>query len=233
VNRHIHVHLEDNSSRLRSPSLPNPLTASDRSRVRLHWAVLRDAARGTESSVAITDALAHSLHCQAPRLAIATLDNALFLGLISPADVETIFEGAPKAVARLRRHIDGRSEAGQETIIRLLLIAAGLRFEIQVEITGVGRVDFVIEGVLVLEADSRLAHDGWELHRRDRRRDLLLAQLGYMSLRPTFEHTMFEPDLVLAAILSLLRERGVSTGTRAAPSGSSRRERRSSTAPRP
>ena len=210
-NRRIHVHLAFNASRQRSPTRIARLSTAERGRVRLHWADLRDDAGGSDSTVSAVDALSHSLHCQAPNHAIATVDSALHLGLISPLQLPIIFRGAPRAVAKLRRHVDGRSEAGQETMLRLLLIRAGLQFEIQVEIVGVGRVDFVVAGVLVVEADSRQAHDGWELHRRDRRRDLLLASAGFMSLRPTYEHTMFEPDLVLSAIVSLLRTRGVVT----------------------
>jgi very-short-patch-repair endonuclease len=62
----------------------------------------------------------------------------------------------------------------------------------------------LVAGKLVLEADSRLAHDGWEHHVEDRRRDLALAAAGYITLRPTYQHTMHNPQLVRAAILGLL-----------------------------
>jgi hypothetical protein len=75
-----------------------------------------------------------------------------------------------------------------------------------VTVPEVGRVDLIVEGCLALEADSRLAHDGWERHVHDRRRDLLLARNQFMSLRPAYQHTMFEPDLVRASVLGLLQQ---------------------------
>jgi hypothetical protein len=62
----------------------------------------------------------------------------------------------------------------------------------------------VVEGCVAVEADSRLAHDGWERHVRDRRRDLLLAKQHYVSLRPAYQHTMHEGALVRESILGLL-----------------------------
>ena len=82
--------------------------------------------------------------------------------------------------------------------------AAGLHCELQVTVPGVGRVDMIVEGILVLEADSRLAHDGWELHVRDRDRDIDLARQGYMSLRPVYNRTMHYPNDVRDAALNLL-----------------------------
>jgi len=86
----------------------------------------------------------------------------------------------------------------------MIVLDAGLNCEVQVVVPEVGRVDLIVEGSLVLEADSRQAHDGWEHHIRDRRRDLLLAERHYMSLRPAYQHTMFEPRLVQKSILGLL-----------------------------
>ena len=104
----------------------------------------------------------------------------------------------------LRAQINARSEAGQETVLRSALRHAGFESEIQVEIPGIGRVDGVVDGRLIWEADSRLAHDGWELHVRDRDRDIDAARLGYMSLRPAYNRTMFATSEVVEAVAHLL-----------------------------
>jgi hypothetical protein len=145
-----------------------------------------------------------ALCCQPPWHAVASIDNALFLGAVTEGEVDAIFEAAPARVRGLRRLVDGRAEAGQESILRMIVHSAGLRCEVQVNVAGVGRVDLIVEGALILEADSRLAHDGWELHVRDRDRDIDAARLGYMSLRPVYQRTMFRPDEVRDAILHLL-----------------------------
>jgi hypothetical protein len=202
---HTHVHLDRAASRTRHPRDRNlPLTARGRDGVQTHWTPLLDPGAANEYSVGIVDALSEVLTCQPPWHAVASIDNALFLGAITEPELERLFARAPARVQGLRGLIDGRAEAGQESVLRMIVHSAGLNYEVQVGIDRVGRVDLVVEGVLVLEADSRLAHDGWELHVRDRDRDIDAARLGYMSLRPVYQRTMFRPNDVRDAILHLL-----------------------------
>jgi hypothetical protein len=200
-----HVHLTRDASRLRHPrNRFVPLNLLPRDGVELHWAPLIDPTAGSEIAVGIPDALAQIARCQHPWHAIASIDSALHLGLIATADLAPIFATLPAHLQYLRRRVDGRAEAGQESVLRMIVHEAGLDYEVQVSLPGVGRVDLVVEGCLILEADSRKAHDGWELHVRDRDRDIAAAQLGYMSLRPVYQRTMYSPMDVRAAILHLL-----------------------------
>lgn len=202
-----HVHLRQNASRLRSPrDRFLPLSRTNRDGVELHWRGLAEPETGRHS-VGIVDALIQSLWCQHPWHSLASLDNALHEGLIDDGDITGIFRNGPVTLAPLRGYVDRRKESGQESVLGSILREAKLDAEPQVPIPGVGRVDFVVAGCLVVEADSRLAHDGWELHVRDRNRDLDLARQGYMSLRPVYNRIMFTPDDVRDAILGLLRAR--------------------------
>lgn len=202
-----HVHLAHTMSRSRSPQDRRvPLTKANRGGTRLHWRPLIEN-DGTEFSVGIRDALAQSLRCQQPVHALASIDNALNLGRITEGDLGVVFGDAPSRLRHLRAQVDGRAESGQETVLRRIIAEAGLGFEPQVTFRGVGRVDFVVAGCLVVEADSREAHDGWEKHIADRGRDLALAGLGYMSLRPAYQHTMQHPAFVRDAILKLVADR--------------------------
>ena len=203
-----HVHLDHTMSRLRSPrSRFAPFTERDRGGAHLHWRPLVYPEHAVPWSVGVEDALLQSLRCQPPVRALASIDNALHLGMVSPTGVDRILASGPASTLWLRGHVDGRAEAGQETVLRMIAIDAGFVPELQVVIPGVGRVDMVVAGRLVLEADSRLAHEGWEHHVEDRRRDLALAAAGYMSLRPAYQHTMHNPLLVRSAILGLLQSR--------------------------
>lgn len=200
-----HVHLDRAASRLRHPTKPGRLLPSrGHERIETHWSPLLDRFDGSEVSVGIRDALAQVVACQDGRYAIASLDNALFLRAISLTGLREIFASLSQHYAPLMTRVDGRAEAGQETILRLLCEDAGLHCEIQVIFAGIGRVDLVVEGLVVVEADSRLAHDGWELHVRDRNRDIDLAMLGLPSLRPAYQRTMYRPHDVLEAVLGLL-----------------------------
>lgn len=91
--------------------------------------------------------------------------------------------------------------------MRLMLRSLGLRFEVQVSISGVGRVDFVVEGWLIIECDSEKHHSSWEAQRRDKRRDQAAAAQGYATYRPIAEDIMWNPDVVLAALRGLARVR--------------------------
>lgn len=206
-NAKTHVHMNRTMSRSRSPKDRFiPLTKSNRDGVRLHWRPLM-ADDGTEFMVGIRDALVQVLRCQQPVHALASIDSALHLGFIESGDLTSIFAAAPGRVAHLRTQVDGRAESGQETMLRRIIADAGLQYDVQVLFESIGRVDFVVEGCLVVEADSRMAHDGWEKHVRDRGRDLALARVGYMSLRPAYQHTMANPGLVREAILNLVATR--------------------------
>jgi very-short-patch-repair endonuclease len=202
-----HLHLDRTMSRSRSPrDRFVALTPFNRFGTQLHWSPLVGD-DFSEHAVGVRDALIQSLRCQQPIHALASLDNALHLAAISEDDLAEIFANSPNRVQYLRRLIDPRAESGQETVLRTIIQQTGYSVEPQVEFPTIGRVDFVVGGSLVVEADSRLAHDGWEAHVRDRRRDLALATLGYMSLRPAYQHTMNHPELVRDAIIALLANR--------------------------
>ncbi len=152
----------------------------------------------------LTDAMVQILRCQQPRFALASLDNALRQKLLPPEVVPLIFARLPLELQYLKGYVDARSDSGQETVLRFIVRQAGYDFEIQVSIDGVGRVDFVIEGCLVVEADSHQFHEGWAAQVRDRTRDRNLAAAQYMSYRALYQDIMFHPERVLAAIAGLL-----------------------------
>lgn len=200
-----HIHLPRELSRARSPhDRRHHLTRANRAGTELHWSALLEPEAGSEVSVGVVDALAQTVRCSPPHLALASIENALFLGKVDGAGIADLFAGLGSEHQFLRARIDPRSESGQETVLRTALEDAGLRSEIQVLIPGVGRVDGVVEGRLIWEADSRLAHDGWELHVRDRDRDIDAARLGYMSLRPAYNRTIHRTNEVVDAIRHLL-----------------------------
>ncbi|MBU4464996.1 MAG: endonuclease domain-containing protein, partial [Actinobacteria bacterium] len=100
----------------------------------------------------------------------------------------------------LRGLVDHRAEAGTETLVRLMALALGFSVEVQVTFVGIGRVDLVLDGWLVVECDSEEFHTGWESQKKDRRRDLDLAALGLTTLRPIAEDILFHPERVIAAL---------------------------------
>jgi very-short-patch-repair endonuclease len=89
--------------------------------------------------------------------------------------------------------------------MRLLLRSLGRHVEVQVQLDGVGRVDLIVDGWLIVECDSRAFHEGWEAQKRDRHRDIAAAGLGYTTIRPMAEDILYRRDEVLAALKDILR----------------------------
>lgn len=188
----MHIQVDVGSSRLPRPSRD----------IRRHWR--RTTTEDRLLAAALIEALAQACRCQSPRDAIATLDSAWHLRLVDERGIAAVFALLPRRYRRLRALLDRRSESGPETLLRLMLRGLGCLLEIQVRLTGVGRVDFVVDGWLIVECDSRAHHEGWETQKRDRRRDIAAASLGYTTIRPIAEDILYRPEETLAMLKSVL-----------------------------
>lgn len=204
----LHVQMDPGTTRVRERARPGGVR---------HW---RDSGAPKDQVVAdLVEALAQACRCQAPRAAIATLESAWHLGLVDEDGIADVFRLLPRRFAVLRPFLEPRSESGVETFVRLLLRALGCDVQVQVVIPGVGRVDLLVDGWLIVECDSKTYHEGWLKQRDDRRRDCAAAVLGYTSLRVLAEDALYAPERVRDAIRGLLQARASavqSVGDRAA-----------------
>ncbi|WP_322409637.1 type IV toxin-antitoxin system AbiEi family antitoxin domain-containing protein [Microbacterium invictum] len=191
------LHIQFDRSASRIPPLRPGYTA--------HWR--SDRAISENLAADLIGALAQAVRCQTPRDAIATLDSAWHLGLVDEAEIAEVFRRLPHRHQTLRRLLDRRMESGPETLVRLILRGLGCGVDVQVQIPGVGRVDFVVDGWLIIECDSRAHHEGWDAQRRDRRRDLAAAALGYTTIRPLAEDLLFAYDATATAIRAVILTR--------------------------
>jgi very-short-patch-repair endonuclease len=171
---------------------------------RIHRRALLRTPHPDALAVESIDALYDAVIGQPPRAAIATLDSALRLGLLHPDDLDELFTALPRRFRRLRRLLDARAESGAESLLRLILRAIGCSVECQVTIPGVGRVDFLVDGWLIVECDSEAHHASWEAQRNDRRRDLAAAKQGLVTFRVIAEDVFWHPDDVRTALAALL-----------------------------
>ncbi len=171
-----------------------------------HWR--RSSTVRTALAADLVEALAQSCRCQTPRDAVATLDSAWHHRLVDEAGIAAVFARLPRRYRALRSLLDPRSESGAETLMRLLLRGLGAHVEVQCRIDGVGRVDFVVDGWLIVECDSRAYHEGWEAQKRDRRRDLAAAALGYTTVRPIAEDILYRPEQVVVTMRAVLATGG-------------------------
>ncbi|WP_349899542.1 endonuclease domain-containing protein [Parafrigoribacterium soli] len=201
-----HVAMAREASRMRSPhDRFVRLTVDNRDGCELHWSPLIEPATARLHSVGRADSLAHIIRCQPRVVAVAALDSALHERVISPADLDRIFAAVPAKYAALRDEIDSRCMSGIETIVRLLCLDAGVRCVPQVHFPGIGTVDFVLEGCVVVETDGHKGHASDSDQKRDYDRDAALAARGYIVLRFNYRQVMFQSEVVMAAIRGALR----------------------------
>ncbi|WP_336644765.1 type IV toxin-antitoxin system AbiEi family antitoxin domain-containing protein [Microbacterium sp. USHLN186] len=193
----LHVHA---SSRLSRSRRRRPRGAT------VHWGT--DLEMGVAHAVSLVDAVRQAIRCQTPRAAVATLDSVLHHRVLTVEQVTEIFRTLPRRFQALLPLVDPSAESGAETFMRLLLRAIGVPFKTQVQLPGVGRVDFVVAGWLIIECDSREFHEGWDQQVADRARDIAAARLGYMTIRPIASDIFDRPTEVRTAIEETLEAMG-------------------------
>lgn len=149
--------------------------------------------------VGILDCLIQLFHCRGQETFFAALESALRQGKISADERAALRAALP---ARARWLVDfARTDAdsGLESLIRLRLRRFGLTIDCQVEVPGVGRVDFVIGDCLILEADGG-THEA--SRHRDLMRDAVAMALGFSCLRFDYAMIVHQWPVVEAAILA-------------------------------
>ena len=83
-----------------------------------------------------------------------------------------------------------RARSILETVARLQLIDMGLTPQVGVWIEGVGEVDMIILGFIVIEVDGWAFHSSKEQRDKDLKRDRELLRRGYVVLRFTYDDVM-------------------------------------------
>lgn len=190
----LHLHIRPHMSRIRRrKSLPTVM----------HWSN-RVQEGGMRHVVPLRDAVLQSILCQEPRAAIATLDSLLHLRLATRDQVALLFQALPARLHALLNLVDPSAESGPETYMRLILRTLGLRYESQVQLPGVGRVDFIVEDWLIIECDSKEFHEGWDKQVEDRARDVAAARLGYTTIRPLASDILFDSSGVREQIEDII-----------------------------
>jgi very-short-patch-repair endonuclease len=153
----------------------------------------------------LPNALVHITSCQPLELAVAIIDSALNKRLISDGALR---EMAPWQSHRFRKVIslcDGRSDAGNESVLRVRLLASGIPVRIQVVVDR-HPVDALIGERMVVQTDGFLFHGDPVRRARDLRQDAALRMLGYTILRFTALHVLNDWAFVEGTIRSTIAQ---------------------------
>ena len=136
--------------------------------------------------VPLARCLADLLCCAQEWTALVAVDAALHQGRVTYEQVGTYLRGSRRVLGRRRlRRTSSRARSPLETLARVQLRGAGLDVVDGVEIGGVGEVDLLVAGWLVVELDGYEYHSDMWAFDHDRSRDRELARLGYTSIRFT------------------------------------------------
>ncbi len=196
----LQVRTDANARALRSPDDPKRRLGADEARVR--W---RDPSRiGNRTTMSALDCLDDILRTESSRIAFACLESALHQGLVSRAEVAGLVARAPRNVRRAVEGAGRDSESGTESLMSFDLRRAGIAFRQQVVIDGVGRVDFLIGRMLVIEVDGAAHHSTPQSFERDRARDARSSIRGYRVLRFSYRQLMRDPEPVMRAIIAAI-----------------------------
>jgi very-short-patch-repair endonuclease len=136
--------------------------------------------------------------------ALVVLDQAMAAG-VTRAELFELLGGRGSAAARqLVLLANGSAGSPGETAARLACVRAGLSVECQVPIPGVGWVDLVVEGRVIVEIDGLAYHSDGRQFALDRRRDAAAQLQGYRVLRFTWLDAVRRPEYLVTTIRELL-----------------------------
>ena len=131
------------------------------------------------------------LVCMPLKVSLPMLDAARNRGLY---DVSTLsIPSTGSRLPHLREALSLSSDRARsilETVARLQLIDMGLTPQVGVWIEGVGEVDMIILGFIVIEVDGWAFHSSKEQREKDLKRDRELLRRGYVVLRFTYDDVM-------------------------------------------
>ncbi|WEK60239.1 MAG: DUF559 domain-containing protein [Candidatus Microbacterium colombiense] len=156
-------------------------------------------------SASVETALLHLRRCAGDEAFFAAYESAWRTGRTDRRMRSRIRSALPRTARWLVDIARPDADSGLESLLRLRLHLLGLELECQVRISGVGRVDFVIDQWIILEADGEENHGSPSRRHRDLLRDAAASHLGYETLRFDYAQVVHDWPTVQAAILGALR----------------------------
>lgn len=156
--------------------------------------------------VAPAEALARMLRCQDALSAIVAIDSALNSRACTVGDIAGVLIGPGSPAARaVLAECDGRSLSPPETVARVALRRAGYEVEPNAFIGGVGHVDLLVDGWVVVECDGYAHHSSMRSFASDRRRDRALQIDGHPTIRFPADEVLRDPAEIVRCVAAVLR----------------------------
>ncbi len=201
---YLHVSLDHNECRLRSPDNMRRRLARNASEVRTHWNT--KSRSGTRLVLDPISCLAEVVHCQPLEYAVAIANSGLRPSviqsnpLISRSQWQSLADTVPR-IAGILHLADGICESGTESITLVRLAQHKLPLRRQVWIDG-KRVDFLVGRRLIIEVDGAAYHIDPVRFELDRTRDAQLCAINFVVLRFSYNQVIYRWHEVERAVLA-------------------------------
>ena len=157
----------------------------------VHWEPVLSKEEERTHVASIGTVLERVLVCMPLKVSLPMLDAARNRGLydVSTLTIPPTGSRLPHLKEALSLSSD-RARSILETVARLQLIDMGLTPQVGVWIEGVGEVDMIILGFIIIEVDGWAFHSSKEQREKDLKRDRELLRRGYVVLRFTYDDVM-------------------------------------------
>lgn len=153
---------------------------------------------------ALGDVLIHALRCLPVRESLVVVDCAVGRGDMTLEFLRDRLVGKRNGRPRqVLDWVDRGAESMLETLARTYFRQAGIRVEPQAHIDGVGYVDLLLEGRLIVELDGR-HHCEWSQAKKDQRRNNASILRGYSVLRYYYDDVVHCPQRMVNEVLAVL-----------------------------
>ncbi|VXB88293.1 conserved hypothetical protein [Arthrobacter sp. 9V] len=152
----------------------------------------------------LADALIHALRCRPWAEALVMVECAVGRGDTTVEFLLRHLEGKRNGKARaVLGWVDRGAESLLETLARTHFRRAGINAQTQFYLDGVGYVDLILEGWLLVELDGR-HHSEWTQVKKDHRRGNISAVKGYTVLRYYYADVVHNPEAMVREVLAVL-----------------------------
>ncbi|MFD5276444.1 endonuclease domain-containing protein [Pseudarthrobacter sp. NPDC058362] len=156
-----------------------------------------------------TDVLLHGLRCLPGVEAAVMTESAVRQGVTTLPYLRARLPGNRNGAARkVLDLVDGTADSAIEVVARLIFRSEGIYTETQVELEGIGIVDFLLEGFLIVEIDGSTHLEPRQV-KKDRKRNNAGTLNGYAVLRYGYAEVVYHPERIISEVWQVLRGRVV------------------------
>ncbi|MEW1822294.1 DUF559 domain-containing protein [Arthrobacter sp. NPDC080031] len=153
---------------------------------------------------ALADVLIHALRCLPWQDSLVMVECAVARGDMTVGFLRERLQGKRNGKAReVLRWVDRGAESMLETLARTYFRRAGIHVQPQFYLDGVGYMDLLLDGWLLVELDGR-SHAEWRQVKKDHRRNNSCVVQGYTVLRYYYSDVVHEPETMVAEVLAVL-----------------------------